>query len=62
MNSSRAAAAMVENALDPDRPAKMAQRIEAELDENTPFSTQFQRFLFELAREAQTRYDSLTSQ
>jgi hypothetical protein len=40
----------------------MAQRIEAELDKNLSFFTQFQRFLFELAREAETRYDRLISQ
>jgi hypothetical protein len=47
--------------LDPDKQAKMAQRIEAELDKNTPFLTQFQRFLLELARKAQTLFDNLTS-
>jgi hypothetical protein len=49
------------NALDPDRQAIMAQRIEADLDKNTSFLTQFQHFLFALAREAETRFDSLSS-
>jgi hypothetical protein len=49
------------NTLDRDQQAKMAQRIEAELDKNVSLFNQFQRFLFELAREAQTLFDSLTS-
>jgi hypothetical protein len=48
--------------LDPDQQAKMAQRIETELDANTSFLTQFLSFLFELAREAEMRYDSLKFQ
>jgi hypothetical protein len=39
----------------------MAQWIEAELAKNTSFLTQFQHFMFELAREAQTRFDSFVS-
>jgi hypothetical protein len=40
------------NTLGPERQAMMARRIEAESDKNMAFFTQFQRFLFELAREA----------